>query len=174
MIIVVTGPECSGKSTLTKWLGRALNASTVAEQARSYLDELNRFGRYQPSDLLHICDAQMKAEQTATRKGGNIIADTDLQVLCIWWQERYGPIPHHLNQRYMSQSRRFYLLCRPDLPWVSDPQRESEYDRDRLFHLYQQDLERRGLKFEVVEGQGEPRHEFALNLCHRWLSADSA
>jgi len=174
MIIVVTGPECSGKSTLTDWLGKALNAKTVAEQARSYLDEFDRCGRYQPSDLLRICDAQMTAEQTATRNGGNIIADTDLQALCIWWHERYGPIPHYLIQRYMRQSRRFYLLCRPDLPWVSDPQRESQYDRDRLFHLYEQDLERRGLKFEVVEGQGERRNTCALELCHRWLSADSA
>ena len=174
MIIVVTGPECSGKSTLTNWLGKALNAKTVAEQARSYLDEFDRCGRYQPSDLLRICDAQMTAEQTATRNGGNIIADTDLQALCIWWHERYGPIPHYLIQRYMRQSRRFYLLCRPDLPWVSDPQRESQYDRARLFHLYEQDLKRRGLKFEVVEGQGERRNECALELCHRWLSADSA
>ena len=34
MIIVVTGPECSGKSTLTDWLGKALNAKTVAEQLK--------------------------------------------------------------------------------------------------------------------------------------------
>ena len=134
MLIVVTGPESSGKTTLVEALAQHLNAPRVAEAARRYLQ--GRVG-YQPSDLLQIARQQQAAEGSVLGCAPNVaIADTDLQVVYIWWQERFGPAPAMLHEAYARQSPRHYLLCKPDLPWEADPLRENPEDRERLWQIY--------------------------------------
>ena len=88
--------------------------------------------------------------------------DTDLQNLVLWWQEKYGPAPRKLFHAYKAQSERFFLLCKPDLPWIYDPLRENPSDRDRLFGLYYRDLTQRVLPFAVIEGDGVERLESSI------------
>ena len=57
MLICVTGPECSGKTTLTQSLTHALGAVSVAEYAREYLSATD--GRYTFEDLDVIAERQV-------------------------------------------------------------------------------------------------------------------
>lgn len=160
MKIVVTGPECSGKSTLAEALAQHFGVPFMQEPARAYLTP---GARYQPSDLLRLGQQQLELETSAHH--WPLILDTDLQTLCIWWQEKFGPLPEVLRNAYARQSMadgRIYLLCRPDLPWVHDPLRENPHDRDRLFALYRQDLVARELPFAQIDGTGPQRLERAL------------
>ena len=59
--IVFTGPECSGKTTLSNAIAKKLNAPLVKEYAREYLNNLNR--EYSYPDLLKIAKGQLKLEK---------------------------------------------------------------------------------------------------------------
>ena len=50
--VVFTGPECSGKSTLSSAIANKFNLPLVKEYAREYLNNLNR--EYNYSDLIKI------------------------------------------------------------------------------------------------------------------------
>ena len=152
MLFVLTGPESAGKSVLTMALAEHFSAPYVDEVARTYI----RAGHvYHPSDLLKIAVQQQLAE--AMSSVALAFADTDLQVLYIWWQERFGPVPKKLVTAFKQQSPRHYLLCVPDIPWAPDPLRENPHDRDRLLQLYEADLLSRDLPFSRIQGVGEER-----------------
>ena len=159
-LIVVTGPESSGKSALARWLARTRSAALVDEYAREYF-ESRPPGRYDGSDLLAIAQAQQAAEARAVRlarPGQCVIADTDHTVVEIWWSERLGASTAPLDAlRQRAPRPRAYLLCRPDLPWEPDPLRENPTDRDRLFQRYLALLLQRGERFRVVWGTGAER-----------------
>lgn len=69
VIVVCTGPESSGKSTLSQLLAEALQVPLVEEQARTYLDskDAGRNG-YLPSDILEIGRRQSDQENGAQRQ----------------------------------------------------------------------------------------------------------
>ena len=155
---VLTGPECSGKTTLSKSLAEHFQGKYLAEPARTIL---NGVRAYTPKDLLVILRSYINRED-ANLSDTTLFLDTDLQNLFLWWQEKYGPAPRKLIQAYKAQTDRFFLLCRPDLPWVFDPLRENPNDRERLFGLYYRDLVNRKLPFAIIDGDGEGRLEMSI------------
>jgi len=163
LLIVVTGPESSGKTKLAEQLAKYFQCDSITEQARLYL---KKSSSYMPSDLLAISQVQMLAEESTSPL---TFADTDQQVIYIWWQVRYGVAPTSLVARYAQQGIRHYLLCAPDLDWVADPLRENPNDRNDLFQLYRNDLDARGLSYDVVRGHGEERFMCALGAVQTFL-----
>ena len=161
MIVVLTGPESSGKTSLAQALAEHYDAPLVAEQARDYLTGKDE---YLPSDVLRIGRLQRAVEQQTAIQGRWMICDTDLQVIAIWWREKFGPLPRSLVQAYLEQSPRTYLLCRPDLPWQPDPLRENPHDRTRLYDLYHSDLSQRNLPFAEIDGIGDARLHAATSF----------
>jgi nicotinamide riboside kinase len=158
--VCLTGPESSGKSTLARQLAAELAVPLVEEVARDYLS-----GRldYTARDVLHIAELQVTQEQAmraATR--GILICDTDISVIQIWWQEKYGDLVAEVEAALAARPPRVYLLLEPDLPWQPDPLRENPVDRARLFDSYVASLEDSGFPFRVVAGQGEARFRSAL------------
>jgi len=157
---VLTGPECSGKTTLSKSLAEHFEGKYLGEPARTIL---NGIEAYTPKDLLAIFRAYIKRDDV-NLADTILFLDTDLQNLFLWWQEKYGPAPRKLCRAYKAQSERFFLLCKPDLPWVYDPLRESPNDRERLYGLYYRDMVDRKLPFAVVEGDGARRLEMSIEI----------
>ena len=53
-----------------------------------------------------------------------------------------------------------YLLFAPDLPWVEDGTRlfGTLDERQRFFELSRAELDRRGVPYALIEGQGESRY----------------
>ena len=49
--------------------------------------------------------------------------------------------------------KRFYLLCKDDIPWEEDPQRENPNDRVDLFTSYKQELDNLGHNYFIVGGE---------------------
>ncbi len=158
MIIVLTGPESCGKTQLSEQLSAHLKFPIVREHARSYLQSMHSGLHYKPSDLLQLLNLQLASEEGATQ----LILDTDILTLIIWWREKYGPVPAIFQHAMKSQSPRHYLLCAPDLAWQPDPLRENSSDRQRLFDVYQRELVLRNLPFNVVRGFGQSRFDCAL------------
>jgi nicotinamide riboside kinase len=162
--IAITGPECCGKSTLCNWLSeRIFDARVVKEYAREYLQKKGKDYSYTKDDVLLIARKTSELLNKAFKSSSDaLIVDTDFYVLDIWWRERY----HESNEEIavMKETYDFdlYLVCQPDLPWESDPLRENEEDRDRLFALYMEDLFNDGKTVEVVKGTGDARMQEVL------------
>lgn len=145
-IIVVTGPESSGKTTLVNRLNAEYGIPIVSEFARTYL-ERKQTDKYEFSDLETIGNCQNIQESEAHKAYPIIICDTDIITIDIWSMEVFGK-PISLDNNYLD--KKFYLLCKPDIPWVYDPLRENREDRDRLFEVYKLYLERKELTFKIL------------------------
>ena len=146
--IVITGPESSGKTTLTKAIAKALNTDYTEEYAREYL---NSNTSYKQEDLLLIAQGQLQKEKA----NANPIAihDTDLITIKIWSEYKYNQCdPWILEQIEQQKSKdRIYLLCKPDIPWEADPLRENPSNRAELFKIYKKELEYLGHDYFVVD-----------------------
>lgn len=162
--VAVVGPECTGKTTLARFLADHFDAPYVEEYARSYLSKRSsRQGKYNQTDLEAIAQGQILLEENVRKMGFPVVVvDTDLLVMKVWWFEKYGSVPKWLEGALDKQTERHYLLMCPDIEWEKDPLRESPLDRDRLFNMYKSILNERGNSFDVISGQGERRFTMAL------------
>jgi len=146
--IIVTGPESSGKTTLCKNLSEHFKIPFAKEYAREFLNELG--GNYKQNDLLEIAKGQLKSELNSQ------LLDTDLITIKIWSEYKYGNCDKWIIEQIEKQKteKRFYLLCRPDIPWQEDKQRENPNEREKLFKIHKKELENLGYDYFVVEGKG--------------------
>ena len=44
-------------------------------------------------------------------------------------------------------------MCKPDITWQADVQRENPNDRNELFEIHKDELERLGHKYFIIEGE---------------------
>ena len=160
--IIVTGPECSGKTTLSYSLSKYFNSKLINEFARNYLK--NKNNKYNVESLLEIAKNQYKLEN---QKSKTIICDTDLLTIKIWSEYKFGKCDSWILDKINTQKKeqRIYLLCKPDLKWEYDPQRENELDRDKIFNIYKKELKNLEHKFWIIEGDNR------LNLAKKYLAS---
>jgi len=116
MKIVITGPECIGKTTLSLALAK-------------YYDI--------------------------------VICDTGMLVMYIWGRVKFGSAHPEISQMLDDDTVDLYILPHWDIPFVEDPLRESNGDRDVLHRLYKKELEGRSLPFTEVKGDEEMRLKIA-------------
>jgi len=143
--IITTGPESSGKTTLCKALSKHFNITFAKEFARFYINKLER--EYTQNDLLSIAKGQLESELNSQ------LLDTDLITIKIWSEYKYGSCDKWILTQIekLKSEKRFYLLCKPDIPWQADKQRENPNDRQKLFEIYKQELDNLGHDYFIVE-----------------------
>lgn len=162
--IAITGPESSGKSDLAKALAEHFDTTYAPEYARIYLEKNGP--EYAYEDLDEICRGQIAEEEKALAATKRIcFFDTDMLVLKIWSKFRFGRVSNVIEQAMSERKYDHYLLCKPDLPWSSDPLRESpsREERDVLFNFYKNELESGNYTYSIIEGQGDERLNSAVN-----------
>lgn len=157
--IVFTGPESSGKTTISESVAQKFNLPIVEEYARKYLTELNRAYIY--DDLLEIAKGQLKAEKKHSQSQ-LIICDTNLQVIKIWSQIKYNRCHSFILDN--QDPNCFYLLCSPDFKWEYDPLRENKNNRYQLFEKYHEDLIKNQYDFKIIKGSHENRMKLVSDL----------
>jgi len=168
--ILITGPESTGKSFLSKALAKHYNGRFVGEYAREYIGELNR--DYNENDLLIIAKRQIALEDTAKQKAdGFLFCDTGLAVIDIWSQEKYKRTDNWIKEELDKRKYDLCLLCDIDLPWEYDPQRENPDDRDRLLSLYRQSFTDRQMPYFMVKGIGKQRLINAVNIVNDFIKS---
>jgi NadR type nicotinamide-nucleotide adenylyltransferase len=159
--VVITGPESTGKSALSAELAKRLNTIYVPEIARNYLENLNR--NYTEEDLLKIAIEQCAAEDSAAQyKPELLICDTDMLVMKIWSEVKYGRVHPFILDQYRRRTYQLTLLMNVDIPWEEDPLREHPLERQNLFEQYEKQLIDRQSTFEIISGTGSARTENAL------------
>ena len=165
--IIITGPESSGKTTLCKALSEHYKIPFTKEFARKYLSDLGK--SYLQEDLLEIAKGQFKHEQLTSKKQQISLQDTDLITLKIWSNYKYGNCNNWIINQIEKQKvkNRFYLLCKPDITWQADIQRENPNDRNELFEIHKEELEHLGHKYFIIEGEERLQQAIQKILIHK-------
>ena len=156
--ILILGPESTGKSTLAEMLAEHYVEPWVPEVAREYLEKLDRPYTYE--DLLLIGKRQLSLEdELAVRAKHFLFCDTDLRVIQVWSQHRFGKVDSWVLEEIARRTYDLILLCAPDLPWQEDPLREHpELEmRQQFFAQYLQLTEQSGFPFTIVSGDASAR-----------------
>ena len=161
--ILILGPESTGKSTLAEKLARHFAEPWVPEVAREYLEKLDRPYAYE--DLLQIGKQQMRTEDELAMQANNyLFCDTDLRVIQVWSQHRYGKVDPWVLEEIARRTYDLILLCAPDLPWQADPLREHpELEmRQQFFEIYQQLSQASGIPWVLISGDTPQRLSTAI------------
>ena len=149
--IIITGPESSGKTTLSRNLSHSLKGGLVNEYARKYINQNNN--QYIYEDLLKIAKTQYQNEESI-KDNKLCFCDTDLITIKIWSEFKYNKCASWITNKIIQQKneKRIYLLCKPDINWEYDSQRENESNRDEIFDIYLKELKKLNHLFFVVKG----------------------
>lgn len=165
--IAITGPESSGKTTLARQLAARFDAPCTPEYARIYLNLLQR--PYTVSDIPAIARGQVRWEDTLQILANKpekyksadfpplLICDTDILVLKIWSEFKYGHCDPYILERWRECRYDLYLLCLPDIPWAEDPLREHPAQRHELLQIYRSELSASGVPFSEIGGSSLER-----------------
>lgn len=154
--ISITGPESTGKSTLSAALAGFFQTVWVPEYARNYLENLGR--SYEEKDLLEIAKGQLALQGTLVNKSNRyLICDTDLLVIKIWSEHKYGRCHPWILKKLDEIKYDLYILPYIDIPWQEDPLREHPDLRKYFFEKYKEELISRKVNFIEVKGPFEQR-----------------
>ena len=174
LVVCVVGAECSGKTTLAEALAESCGAPLAPEAARGYMQRQGlAAAAYAKGDVLAIAREQMRLERNALAgEPPLLICDTDLLVIQVWWEVKYGALPRALSRALAKRSPRAYLLTRPDIPWAPDALRESGGERDGLHRRYRSLLAAGGHPYVELSGDPPTRLAAAKKSIARWLEGN--
>ncbi len=167
--VVITGPECTGKTTLTNQLSGYYHTKGIPEYARDYITGLNRHYTYQ--DVEHIARVQREQVSDSANPGvGLLFIDTYLVVTKIWFEVVYHQVPPWIEEELQQKQVDLFLLCSADIPWTPDPVRENGGEmREVLFSMYKNELERLESRYVVISGNEEQRLNNAVRATNAFL-----
>ena len=163
--IVVTGSECTGKTTLARDLAAHFGGLWVAEQSRVYAERVGR--ALTAEDVSPIASAQIAAEDAALvdaarRKIRWLFLDTDLISTVVYARHYYGSCPAWVEAEARARLGERYLLADIDVPWTADAVRDRPHSREEIHLAFQSVLSEFDAAKCLVRGLGRHRLEAAL------------
>jgi NadR type nicotinamide-nucleotide adenylyltransferase len=167
--IAITGPESTGKSTLARQLAIHYKTVWVPEYARTYIEKLDRL--YYKDDLLAILKGQIKSEEELMCKADKFLfCDTDLTVIKIWAEHKYGSVDPCILSEFAHRSYDLYLLLDIDLSWQFDPQREHPDKRKFFFDWFERELKHKKAHYHIISGNNDDRFKNACSIIDALLN----
>jgi len=158
--IVLTGGECTGKTTLARALAARHDTAWVPEAARAAA--IAKPGPLGPEDVGPIARAHVAAADTAlgeaARRGRPaVFLDQDLLSTVVYARHYYGDCPRWIERLSAERLGDLYLLCPPDLPWTPDAARDRPDRREEIHALFAAALAGAGARVAHVPGTGPER-----------------
>ena len=160
---VITGPESTGKSTLTELLAKHYHSSWVKEYAREYLENLNK--PYTLEDVIKMAKIQLE-EEVEQKHNYPLFLDTDLTVFKVWINEKYHQQIDWIEEEIKQSSDKIFLLCDIDIPWQPDPLREHPNleDRQRIFNQYIEIMQENKFNYHIISGDLNTRLKKCIEI----------
>lgn len=166
--VCVIGPECTGKTELSRFLSNHYKTPWVEEYARAYLNKLGK--PYQQNDLTKIAHGQLRMEDEWLSDANKIlICDTNLLVIKVWSEHKYGNCEAEILNLIQHRTYDLYLLTNIDIPWQDDPQREHPDKREHFWNLYQKEVAATGVTTVEISGLGMERNNKAIKAIDQLL-----
>lgn len=162
--LVLTGPECTGKTTLAAAIAEAQGAPWLPEASRQYAEQRGMAGDdLTAADVEPIARLAMRNEDAALAKDPRLLVlDTDLISTVVYARHYYGDAPEWLVSEAKRRRGDLYLLCEPDLPWSPDGIRDRPNDRMELMAMFEAAMVEFGAVTRRVTGSGPARLDAAL------------
>lgn len=159
--LAIIGPESTGKSTLARQLAARFDTIQVAEYARIQLESTGLACTRE--DIEGFVGRQRAAEEALARQANRVlICDTDAFTTCLWHQLILEePAPAWMWETARGSRYHRYLITRPDVPYVDDPQRHHPRQREWFFAQCLAYVRERGAPYRVLEGAWPERWETA-------------
>jgi nicotinamide riboside kinase len=164
--IALLGAESTGKSRLASELAahlgeRGCHAIAVPEVLREWCTRAARVPR--PDEQLAIAQEQERRVDAAAAAAQVVIADTTALMVAIYAGMLFEDGPLY---RFAVERQRGYdatLVTGLDIAWAPDGvQRDRSHAREPVDALVREHLQRHGIAFQVVYGQGAQRLQSAL------------
>jgi NadR type nicotinamide-nucleotide adenylyltransferase len=168
--IVLTGSECTGKTSLATFLGEKLHVPVVPEYARAYAEGAGR--PLGPDDVDAIARGHMLAADAVLQANAPLaVLDTDLVSTVVYAEHYYGSVAPWIVREAQVRLGDLYLLCDIDLPWVPDGVRDLPHLRPQVDARFREQLERLNAHVVTVRGLGDDRKASALAAVVGWRRA---
>ena len=155
--VVVTGSECTGKTTLATALAEHFETPLLPEYARQFVVDKGSAPEYR--DVGAIARGQIGLEDRRIAEApGLLIQDTDLLSTVVYSRHYYGACPSWVEQALLDRSADLYLLAGIDVSWIADGDQRDRGDRRNEMHrLFRRALIERRLKFIEIRGAEQVR-----------------
>lgn len=153
LLIVLTGVENSGKSTLIKPLAERFNWPYILELSRKNEEVLHGKETFKTLQELHKINEIEVAKLLSHTNAKGILCDTGILALDVWSELVFGKeVSEDNNQTTSDSPVDLYLLCATAKEWEPDPMRVfPEYNkRVEVNELFREKLENRGLAYIFV------------------------
>ncbi|MEG1039370.1 MAG: AAA family ATPase [Pseudomonas sp.] len=170
-VLVLSGPESSGKSWLGSQIQARFGGELVGEYVRHFIDEQGRDTCY--ADIPAIAHGQLAWEDAArARQPELLILDTHLLSNMLWSRVLFGECPAWIEQALLDRRYDLHLLLDPaGVNWVSDGQRcqPALQQRQAFFTDSLKWLQRHQQPVNVIGGDWPQRSLEALTAVEQML-----
>ncbi|WP_252089487.1 AAA family ATPase [Pseudomonas sp. MWU13-3659] len=170
-VLVLCGPESSGKSWLSGEIQAHFGGELVGEYVRHFIDEQGRDTCY--ADIPAIARGQLAWEDNArAHQPELLILDTHLLSNLLWSRALFGDCPAWIEQALLERRYDLHLLLDPmGVDWVGDGQRcqPGLSQRQTFFDDSLDWLQRHQQPLQVVGGDWPSRSAAALSAVQRLL-----
>lgn len=165
-VVVLTGAESTGKTTLAARLAVRYAVPWGAEFVRGYAEA--KGAPLDASDVEPIARGQIALEDDVVAAGVAarsplVVLDTDVLSTAVYARHYYGDCPPWIERAVRERRPALYLLCHPDVPWVPDPQRDGPLARAVIHELFVGELTDVGARVVDLRGGWEERERLAVS-----------
>lgn len=170
-VLVLCGPESTGKSWLSGEIQAHFGGVVVAEYVRHFIDQQCRDTCY--ADVPTIARGQLDWEDRARMLAPELlILDTHLLSNMLWSRALFGACPPWLEHALLDRHYDLHLLLSPQgVGWVADGQRSQPdlADRQVFFEDSHRWLLHHRQTLEIIDGDWPQRSANALRAVERLL-----
>lgn len=172
-VLVLTGPESSGKSWLAQEIQSVYGGQLVGEYVRHFIEREQRDTCY--ADISAIARGQLVWEdQARAERPSLLILDTHLLSNMLWSQALFDDCPIWIEPALLERDYHLHLLLDPrDVPWIDDGQR-CQPELTQRVAFYQQCehwLRQHQQPLQCIQGNWGQRRSQTLNTVERWLDS---
>lgn len=153
---------------MAQQLAEHYSGTLVPEYARFYMQQLLEKRTYNYDDVCNVAKKQI--EQLWTDYPTKyVFFDTELIITKVWFLDKYGKLPEFFEKALENNPIDFYLLLKPDLPFVPDPVRENPTRREELFLWYRKELNEYGFRYKIIDEIGDFRLKKAIEAIDNFI-----